>query len=203
MRIISGKYKGRIIKMPKGIRPTQDKVRKALFDILGDIDGLSFLELFAGSGAVGFEAVSQGAKEVVFVEKDKRCIERIKENLCVIGLLRYPECSVSSKRRFGMPKQHPKSYYIRHRVIALDVFRALKQLNQKKERFDIIFLDPPYYKGLAKKSLLKLSTYDILKPNGVICIQHYKKEFIPEEISNLRLFKRKTYGETLLSFYKK
>ncbi len=89
MRIISGKYKGRTLKRPKGIRPTQDKVRKALFDILADVKDLSFLDLFAGSGAVGIEALSLGAKEVVFVEQDRRCIEKIKENISVIGLSRW------------------------------------------------------------------------------------------------------------------
>ena len=69
MRIITGKYKGRTLKMPRGIRPTQNKVRKALFDILRDIQGLSFLELFAGSGAVGIEALSQGAGDVVFIKE--------------------------------------------------------------------------------------------------------------------------------------
>jgi 16S rRNA (guanine966-N2)-methyltransferase len=81
MRIISGKYKGRRIQMPKGIRPTQDKVRKALFDILGDISGLSFLELFAGSGAVGFEAVSRGAKELILVEDNRACQLTIAKNI--------------------------------------------------------------------------------------------------------------------------
>ncbi len=128
MRIITGKYKGRTIKMPKGIRPTSNKVRKALFDILGDIKGLSFLELFAGSGAVGIEALSQGAKEAVFVEKNKICLNRIKENLSVMGL------------RPG-------------RVMGLDVFKAIKQLHQEGKKFDIIFLDPPYFRGLAKKNL--------------------------------------------------
>jgi 16S rRNA (guanine(966)-N(2))-methyltransferase RsmD len=78
MRIISGKYKGRIIKRPKGIRPTQDKVRKALFDILQDIAGLSFLELFAGSGAVGIEALSRGIRDLTLVEYNRDCLLAIK-----------------------------------------------------------------------------------------------------------------------------
>ena len=77
MRIISGSLKGRIIQRPKDIRPTQDKVRKALFDILGDIQDLSFLDLYAGSGAVGLEALSQGAGRVVFVEMHQECIKKI------------------------------------------------------------------------------------------------------------------------------
>ena len=114
--------------MPKGIRPTQGKVRKALFDILGDIQGLSFLELFSGSGAVGFEAVSQGAKQVVFVENNSGCIKALKNNFTYLL---------------------PTTYYL----LPLDVFMAIKKLSKDKKQFDIIFLDPPYYRpegrGLA------------------------------------------------------
>jgi len=164
--------------MPKGIRPTQGKVRKALFDILGDMEGLSLLELFAGSGAVGLEAASQGAEEVVFVDKEKSCIDKIKENLSVIGLLRY-------------------------RVMALDAFKAIERFNQARERFNVIFLDPPYYQELAKKTLKMLVTYDILSPNGFIVIQHFRKDNLPEVVGDLVLFKQKRYGDTVLSFYKK
>jgi len=178
MRIISGKYKGRIIKMPKGIRPTQDKVRKALFDILGSMEGLAFLELFAGSGAVGLEALSQGASEAVFVEKDRRCIEEIKQNLSVLA-------------------------FWRSRVLALDVLVAIERLNKASEKFDIIFLDPPYYQDLVKKTLQTLSGYDILAPNGFVIVQHFKKDNLPEALGDLRLFKQARYGDTLLSFYRK
>jgi len=202
MRIITGKYKGRIIKMPAGIRPTQNKVRKALFDILGDVQGLSFLELFAGSGAVGIEALSQGAEEVVFVEEDRRCVEKIKHNLSALALSR-------------------------SRVLALDVSRAIRQLRQAHQIFDIIFLDPPYYKGaayrhyvsrglsgdpglreepvqlLAKKTLQTLSDYDILAANGFVITQHFRKDNLPDTLGVLSLFRQAKYGDTLLSFYKK
>ena len=202
MRIISGKYKGRTIKMPEGIRPTQNKVRKALFDILGDIEGLSFLELFAGSGAVGFEALSQGAKKVVFVEKDRKCIEKIEENLSVL-------------------------VFSHSRVLALDALVAIKQLGKAGEKLDIIFLDPPYYKrkvprhyvsrsslgdsgsmktseeaSLSKKTLQTLGAYDILAPNGFIVVQHFKKDKLPGESGQLVLVKEARYGDTVLSFYK-
>ena len=203
MRIISGKYKGRTIKMPKGIRPTQNKVRKALFDSLGEINGLSFLELFAGSGAVGFEALSQGAKEVVFVEKDRKCIEKIEENLSVLA-------------------------FSRSRVLALDALVAIKQLGKSGEKLDIIFLDPPYYKrkvprhyvsrsslgasgskvavmgeSLSKKTLQTLGAYDILALNGFIVVQHFKKDKLPGESGQLVLVKEARYGDTVLSFYRK
>jgi 16S rRNA (guanine(966)-N(2))-methyltransferase RsmD len=164
--------------MPKGIRPTQNKVRKALFDILGEVAGLSFLELFAGSGAVGLEAASRGAGEVVFVEKDKRCAQVIKKNISVVSLSR---CL----------------------VVSLDAIKAIQQLAKNKERFDIIFLDPPYYGGLAKKTLQTLWAYDILAPNGFIIIQHFKKDNLPEALGDLALLKQAKYGDTLLSFYRR
>jgi len=164
--------------MPKGIRPTQQKIRKAIFDILGDIKGLSFLELFAGSGAVGIEAISCGAKEAVFVEKDQKCVKIIRDNLALLGCLRY-------------------------RVIALDILKAIKQFSQKNEKFDIIFLDPPYCKDLAKKTLQTLAAYDILTPYGLVVIQHFKKDDLPDKLGVFTLFKQKRYGDTLLSFYKK
>ncbi len=185
MRIITGKYKGRVIQMPAGIRPTQDKVRKALFDILQDTSGLSFLELFAGSGAVGIEALSQGAQEVLFVEQDSRRAEKIKHNLSVLGLSAY-------------------------RVLGMDVLRAIKQLKQENKKFDIIFLDPPYYKGpnslaesLTKKTLQTLSDYDILSADGFVITQHFKKDNLPDALGVLTLFRQSRYGDTLLSFYGK
>ena len=182
MRIISGKYKGRIIRMPKGIRPTQNKVRKALFDILGDIQGLSFLELFAGSGAVGIEALSLGAKQVVFVENNSDCLKALKNNFTYLL---------------------PTTYYL----LPLDVFIAIKKMSKNKKQFDIIFLDPPYLRDVtptgAKKTLLNLSTYDILSPNGFIVAQHFKKDILPDRIGNLIILRQAEYGDTVLSFYRK
>lgn len=179
MRILTGKYKGRTIKLPKGIRPTQNKVRKALFDILGGLEGLSFLELYAGSGAVGLEALSQGAREAVFVERDIRCLEVIKDNIKCVGLA-------------GV------------RVCGMDALEAIGKLSRQGEKFEIIFLDPPYYRGTgAKKTLQTLSQYDILSPNGFIIVQHLKKDDLPAELGVLHLFRQAKYGDTVLSFYKR
>jgi len=188
--------------MPAGIRPTQNKVRKALFDILGDVQGLSFLELFAGSGAVGIEALSRGVEEAVFVEEDRRCIEEIKHNLSVFE-------------------------FSRSRVLALDALRAIRLLGQGHKKFDIIFLDPPYYKGaayrrlasrglsadeslrkeseetLAKKALQTLSDYDILAADGFVITQHFRKDNLPDTLGVLTLFRQSKYGDTQLSFYRK
>ncbi|MBU0549663.1 MAG: 16S rRNA (guanine(966)-N(2))-methyltransferase RsmD [Candidatus Omnitrophica bacterium] len=210
MRIITGKFKGRIIKMPKGIRPTQDKVRKALFDILGDIKGMSFIELYAGSGAVGLEALSQGASRVVFVEKDRAHVKIIKNNLSALGL--------GDEQAGGLA-----CYWL----IEMDAGRAIERLQQKKEEFDIIFLDPPYYQSLAprfgstplivsrsvskdavseslsKKTLKILSRCDIVSACSLVVCQHFKKDILPESAGNLILIKQAKYGDTLLSFYRK
>lgn len=178
MRIISGKYKGRTIKIPPGIRPTQGKVRKAVFDILGDLKGLSFLELFAGSGAVGLEALSAGAREVVFVEQDKSCAASIRENL-------------SLWQRAGW------------RILCLRVISAIRYFKRKGEKFDIIFLDPPYYQDIPKKILQTLAGYDILAAYGLVMVQHYRQEILPKNIGDLRLIKQASYGDSWLTCYQK
>jgi len=210
MNIICGKLKGRKIHAPKGIRPTQNKVRKAIFDILSDVGKLSFLELFAGSGAVGLEAASQGAGQVVFIEKDPACISALKKNLAYLP---------------------PGGYCL----LPLDAFKAIGQLAGERAKFDVIFLDPPYYKdkdcrlssgpiagrsgplfrripppaitcpgdSLARKTLKMLSTYDILALNGFIIIQHYRKDNLPLSSGDLVLFRQSRYADTILSFYKK
>jgi len=178
MRVLTGKLKGRLLKMSKpGLRPTQDKTRKAVFDILGEaIVGAQFLDLFAGSGAVGIEALSCGAAAVWFVENDREAIAILSDNLSGLKISNYE-------------------------VIPKDVFSVIAQMAGQKRKFDIIFLDPPYYQDLAKKSLLSLAAYDILKPSGLAIIQHFKKDIIPEKTDSLELFKQKKYGDTLVSFY--
>ncbi len=193
MRITTGKYKGRAIAMPKGIRPTQDKVRKAVFDILGDIEGLSFLELFAGSGAVGFEALSRGASELILAEYNRDCIAAIEKNIEALGL---KNCH----------------------ILPYEAAKVIERLSGTKKKFDIIFLDPPYYKDLAtpnpigrvgvplsaaKKILQSLNSCDILALHGLIVVQHFKKDDLPEATGSLILCKQAKYGDTALSFYKK
>ncbi|MBI4982988.1 MAG: 16S rRNA (guanine(966)-N(2))-methyltransferase RsmD [Candidatus Omnitrophica bacterium] len=192
IRITTGKYKGRQLIMPRGIRPTQDKVRKALFDILGDIEGLSFLELFAGSGAVGLEAYSRGVGELVLVEENRACISVIKRNM---ELLRLDDSA----------------------LFCQDADKAVKMLRSRGKVFDLIFLDPPYYlpqnRNLsdktiseacgAKKTLQTLGACDILAPNGFIIVQHFKRDVLPQEQDNLIRFKEAKYSDTMLSFYKK
>ena len=187
MRVNSGLFKSRIINYPKHIRPTADKVRKGLFDVLrAKIVDSHFLELFAGSGAVGIEALSNGANEVFFVEKDRRCCKIIEKNLSQLGLV--PKEDDTYKNIF---------------ILAMDAFRIIDIFSRKNRKFDIIFLDPPYYKDLAKKTLQKLAACDILSPHALIVVEHSRKDCHDGSIFNLTSFKQKRYGDTVLSFYRK
>ncbi|MCX5709206.1 MAG: 16S rRNA (guanine(966)-N(2))-methyltransferase RsmD [Candidatus Omnitrophica bacterium] len=178
MKIITGRYKGKNLVMPKGIRPTQNVVRKAIFDILGDISGLAFLELFAGTGAVGFEALSLGAAEVALVESNRGASEAIRKNI------------------EGLKAQNCCLY-------PLEADEAIRVLHKEKKFFDVIFMDPPYYQDLPKKTLQTLSAYDILAPYGFLGVQHFKKDALPEEGQKLNLLKVSRYGDTFLTIYQK
>ena len=185
MKIIGGALKGRNFYMPAVIRPTPDIIRKAIFDIVGQsLEGMRFLDLFAGSGAVGIEAISRSAKNVIFVEKDSRCYDIIEENLKVLNIV-------------SLQNDTP-SYF----VINADTFVAIKQFHQRGERFDIVFVDPPYQRGLAKKTLKTLSAYDILHPNSIIIIQHDKNEILPEAEGRILSVRERKYGNSFVSIYR-
>ncbi|MBF0504023.1 MAG: 16S rRNA (guanine(966)-N(2))-methyltransferase RsmD [Candidatus Omnitrophica bacterium] len=155
MKILGGKYKGRNFYMPAGIRPTQGILRAAIFDLIGhDLSGLSFLELFAGSGAVSLEAISRGAEKVVMVEYNDLSAKTIQENCELLGI------------------DLGGQYSLNH----AEAFTTLKRLSEDKMRFDLVFLDPPYGQKLAKKALKLISTRDILHPQSLVIIQHEKKE---------------------------
>ncbi|MFA5336463.1 MAG: 16S rRNA (guanine(966)-N(2))-methyltransferase RsmD, partial [Candidatus Omnitrophota bacterium] len=139
MRITSGIHKSRIIKAPGGIRPTLDNVRKAIFDILGEsVAGSKALDLFAGSGALGIEALSRGSASCTFVDNSRASIKAIRDNLEGLGL--------------GRPESAD--------VICADSIAAIDRLARDGAVFDIILMDPPYYRELAKKSLSLLGNCD-------------------------------------------
>ena len=177
MKILGGKYKGRNFYMPEGIRPTQNMLRKALFDLIGhDLSGLSFLELFAGSGAVSLEAVSRGAKEVIMVEHNDLNAKTIQENCELLGI------------------DLGGSY----RLIHADALATLKLLSEEKKRFDLVFVDPPYGQKLAKKTLKLIGARDILHPQSLVIIQcgACEKLEIPQDFSVLT---QRRYGSSHLT----
>ncbi len=185
MKILGGTLRNRNFFMPQGIRPTQDKTRKAIFDILGqEVEGIIFLDLFAGSGAVGLEAVSRKAKQVVFVEKDSRCADVIIENITSLRGNSYGKDS------------HLFS------VIKGDAFVVIKNFSAQDKKFDIVFADPPYGLDLAKKTLKTLMAYDILHPNSFIIIQHEKKEILPDFEGRILRVREKKYGDSRVTVFR-
>ena len=177
MKILGGKYKGRNFFMPAGIRPTQNVLRAAIFDILGhDLSGLSLLELFAGSGAVSLEAISRGAQEVLMVEHNDLNAKTIQENCELLGI----ELGGAFSLLHG------------------DAFTTVKRLSEEKKPFDIVFFDPPYAQKLAKKTLKLLDRSDILHPQTLVLVQCEVSENleIPE---NFNVLAQRRYGASYLT----
>ena len=186
MKIIGGRLKGRNFYMPAGLRPTQNVIREAVFNLIGPaIENASFLELFAGSGSVGLEAVSRGAKEVIFIEKDLKSAGVIEENLNILGL------------------QGKDKYSHNISVINGDVFAAIKVMAKQGKKFDYIFLDPPYQAGLVKKTLKTLGAYDILQPNCLVVVEYSKHESADDENEGFFLLKERKYGKSFLAVFER
>ena len=182
VRIISGEARGRILKAPRGYktRPTSDRVREAIFDTLPHwLEGMKVLDLFAGSGAMGIEALSRGAERAVFVESSPVVSEVIKANL--------KACAFTERAH----------------VIAAKLPGALKRVLKIEGSFDLIFIDPPYEKGLAEETLAMLAPMEGTVANGLVVVEHSAKEEMPEEINPLRRIRIKKYGSTAVSIYER
>lgn len=181
MKIIAGKYKNRNFYMPASIKPTQNVLRAAVFDILGhDLEGLSFLELYAGSGAMSMEAISRGIGSVLMVEHDPKNVAIIRENCQLIGI----ELGGDFK------------------LIQADAMASIKRLASENKRFDIVFFDPPYGLKLAKKTLKLLGSNDILSPRSFVVAQYDQMDSldIPE---NFTVITQRTYGSSYLTILQK
>lgn len=166
--------------VPKGqsVRPTSDYLREALFNILGgSVVGATFLDLFAGSGAVGIEALSRGAASVIFVEKNPLSLKALWENLKKVGFEGQAE------------------------VIPADVLRFLKAPHVRRP-YDVIFLDPPYYRGFLAEEVLKLLAQGgFLKPGGIVVVESFHKRLLPQRAGPLVLIREVRHGEAKLTFY--
>lgn len=181
MRVIAGSAGGRLLKSVKGsqTRPTSDRVRESLFGICGSkVRDATVLDAFAGTGSVGIEAVSRGARSAVFVEKAPMALRVLRENLTALGM----DGSA--------------------RVMSTDAMAAIRILRNEGARFDLLFLDPPYERNLAVIGLQAVSDATLLAPNGWVIVQHSRQEETGERAEKLILFRRETYGDTLLSFYR-
>lgn len=185
MRVIGGKYRSRAVKPYKGpgVRPTADKVKGALFNMLEPWDGVRVLELYAGTGNLGIEAISRGASEVVFVEREVGCVKLIRENLASLGLA----------EGVGTP-------FIK--VYQQTVGQAFVQLHQAGKLFDVILADPPYAPGAARTIQNLLKEFPLLSSGGILAIEHGEKDLdlapdIPGE-----MVRQRKYGETYLSLFR-
>lgn len=180
MRVITGSAKGRKLKSPPGMttRPTTDRVKEALFNILGhNVVNSDFLDLFAGTGAIGIEALSRGANSAVFIEKDPRSFQILTENIKLTGFT-----------------DQAQTY-------RQDVLRALELIVEKGKKFNIVFADPPYLNNFETKILNFIDQNNILQTNGIIIIERSKKDILPDKVGKLSLFREEKYGDTVLSFY--
>ncbi len=178
MRVIAGTYKGRKLESPDSydIRPTTDKAKEALFSILmNETAGARVLDVFAGSGALGIEALSRGAAECVFIDHSRQSVALIKRNLAA--------CGVTEPAR----------------VIAGDYRKALAGLGG---RFDIILMDPPYGQSLLEEAFRLIHEQSLLSEGGVIVCEHRKEEELPEEICGFQKEKERRYGIVKLSIYR-
>ncbi|NWF75277.1 MAG: 16S rRNA (guanine(966)-N(2))-methyltransferase RsmD [Nitrospirae bacterium] len=162
------------------LRPTSSKVREALFDIIKNkISGATFVDLYAGTGTVGFEALSRGGKRTVFVEKNEFLVNTIKKTA------------------------HELGFICKTQIIKCSAEEFLKKASSNQEMFDIFFVDPPYQSDEIDKILPLISSKDLVNTEGFVIVEHFHKKRIPETIGNLEKHRSYRYGDTILSFYRK
>ena len=186
MRVIAGTYRSRILKSLKGLalRPTSDKLRETLFNVLGSgVVGSRFVDLYAGTGAIGIEALSRGAAEAAFVENHPPAAALIRRNLETLGI------------RTGVT------------VLMMDALRGLEKLASRQKSssasFDFIFLDPPYAAAKDYARVLEfLGSANLLALGGIVIAEHRRSFNLPEEVGALRRYRVLKQGDAALSFYR-
>ena len=195
MRVIAGTFRGRRLVAPKGnrvVRPTADRVKESVFSILREqIIDANFLDLCAGTGNMGIEALSRGAKHVTFLEHNPRCIQIIAQNLRACGLTAEPKPTglISLLRR--------------------DVLKGLTYLQKQAAAFEVIYFDPPYGTGLQSGSelyttcLALLAENSLLRTSGTLLVEHAKQSVMPDTVGSLTRSRQANYGDTVVSFYEK
>lgn len=175
MRITGGTLKGRIVECPAGvIRPAMDRMRESLFAILGDLTGKSFLDMFSGSGICALEASSRGADPVFLVEKDPLKVETVFKNVSIAP--HRIECKFQSVELF---------------------------LKRTKERFDIIYFDPPFPYKFHASLIEMVGSLDVLKTGGMAIMHRPKEREMPDVIANMKRTDQRVYGRSIVDFYTK
>lgn len=189
MRITGGKARSRKLITPKAtgkdyIRPTSDRVREALFSILGElIPDTRILDLFAGTGSFGLDALSRGAKQVVFVDEFNQSLKLVQQNL--------QHCF-----------DQPSAEVIRLNLKKISSYTTLKNRFAEQTPFDIIFLDPPYEKKMAETALTMIEKTGLVATEGVVIAEERWKVALPQQIGSLQLHLNRRYGETGIWIYK-
>ncbi|MBU1181998.1 MAG: 16S rRNA (guanine(966)-N(2))-methyltransferase RsmD [Proteobacteria bacterium] len=179
MRIISGKFKGKRLFSLKGvkIRPTADRIRENIFNILAPrIPDSVVLDLFAGTGALGIEALSRGASFAIFMDSDKDALSVIEKNIAA--------CKLQG----------------RIKIIRADITKNNIALNNGVPSVNLVFMDPPYNKNLIKPALINLSASRLLQKNALIIIEHALTETLPEDVLEYKISDQRRYGKTIVSF---
>jgi len=174
--VTGGIFGGRTLRVPagRGVRPTTDRVREATFARLGALGGVRVLDLYAGTGALGIEALSRGAANVVFVERARASLDALRRNLATLGLGE----SV--------------------RIVARDVAAAVADLGRAGELFDLVLLDPPYETGEDERTLRAVVAARILAPGALLVVERSRRHALPR-ISGLALQDERRYGDTIVS----
>ncbi len=182
MRIIAGRFRGQGIVAPRGLatRPTSDRVREALFSILGDVEGLDVLDLFAGSGALGLEALSRGARSATFVDEGRHALAAVRANVATLD--------VAAETT----------------IVGADVRAGLKRLAKEGRAFGLVFADPPYALTETGSLLAELVRLALLVPGAWVVLEHAARVTPPGESAVPALAARFTrvYGDTALTFYR-
>lgn len=182
MRVIAGKFRSRRLKGPGTlrIRPTSDRLRETLFNILGPaVEDSLFVDLYAGTGAIGIEAVSRGARQVILVESNARAARLIRENLAALGI------------RAGAE------------LIEADALAGLEKIAGRHLVADFIFLDPPYEKTEEHSRVLEfLDASHLIAPQGIVIVEHRTDTEVPERLNRLECTRQVEQGDATLSFFR-
>jgi 16S rRNA (guanine(966)-N(2))-methyltransferase RsmD len=180
MRVIAGKFRSRPLKGPGALRlrPTSDRLRETLFNVLGpSLEDSLFVDLFAGTGAVGIEAISRGAREAIFVESNPKAARLIRENLKSLDILAAE-------------------------LIEAPAVRGLEKMAGRHLLADFIFLDPPYEKTAEYEQVLAfLDASHLIAPRGIVIVEHYRKTELREFLTRLECTRQIEQGDAILSFY--
>lgn len=180
MRVFGGTLQGRRLQTCRAasLRPTSEKMREAVFNILGPLPAEgAVLDLFAGTGSLGIEALSRGMQKAVFVERNAEIVSVLKENI--------RHCRLEEKSR----------------VIGLPVSKGLKMLAARNEKFALIFLDPPYQEKLAGDTLRDINEAQLVTDDGLVVAEHSSKEILEESYGRLTMDDQRRYGQSCISFF--